>query len=117
AAAEAALKPKIISDFFKKYNKGKFPTDRIAANVLETMGVPKDRAQSVLAMIKEIGEETGIVHQTKTGPYVAVDTPTPSQSATNSKHESSDFDDKPSEGNKEMESFAKSISGNPPSAE
>lgn len=106
AKAESALKPKIISKFFKKYNKGKFPSDKIAENVLESMGVPRSRVTNVLKMIKEIGEDTGIVHQTTTGKYVAIDTPSPK------KDDSSEIEDENEEGNNndtEMEEFAKNI--------
>src|SRR5712691_2830461 len=34
ARAEAALKPKVFGDFFRKYDRSKFPPDHIAKNVL-----------------------------------------------------------------------------------
>lgn len=117
ATVEAALKPRIISEFFQKYNRGKFPSDKIAENVLETMGVPRDRVSDVLSMIKEIGDETGIVHITKTGPYVALDSPAPKVSGSGSeKHqESEETGEDASEG--DMEAFAKSVSDRSPAAE
>lgn len=75
AQVEAALKPDIANQFFQQYNRAKFPQDKIAKNVLSQMGVPSDRVDSVLDILKRNGESIGIIHQTKTGPFVAVDTP------------------------------------------
>jgi predicted nucleotide-binding protein len=77
AKAEAALKPTILRKFFDKYNHAKFPQERIARNVLAEMGVPPDRLEKALEIVKRNGEFAGIVHQTKTGPFVAIDTPLP----------------------------------------
>jgi predicted nucleotide-binding protein len=75
AQAEAALRPRILGQFFQKYNKAKFPTDQIARNVLVSMGLPKERAERALEILKENGQFTGIIRETKTGPFVAIDTP------------------------------------------
>jgi hypothetical protein len=72
---EAALKPKICRDFFQRYDKAKFPQDKIAKNVLAEIGVPADRLDRVLQIIKENGAFDKIIHQTSTGPYVAIDIP------------------------------------------
>ena len=72
---EAALLPKISKKFFQHYNRAKFPQDRIAKNVIAQMGVPPDRIDNVLEILKRNGEFVGIIHQTKTGPFVAADTP------------------------------------------
>ena len=77
AKVEAALKPDIANQFFQQYNRAKFPQDRIAKNVLSQMGVPPDRVDNVLEILKRNGEFIGIIHQTKTGPFVAIDTPMP----------------------------------------
>lgn len=81
AKAEASLKPEIAKQFFEHYNKAKFPQDKIAKNVLAQMGVPPERLDSVLEILKRNGQFVGIIHQTKTGPYVAIDTPKPSDAA------------------------------------
>ena len=75
AKIDAALKPRILRKFFAKYNRAKFPPDNAAKNVLETMGVPKDKTSEVLDIIKKNGKFVGIVHETKTGPFVAADEP------------------------------------------
>jgi hypothetical protein len=77
AKVEAALKPTILRKFFDKYNRSKFPQEKIARNVLMELGVPQDRLDKVLEIVKRNGEFTGVIHQTKTGPFVAIDTPLP----------------------------------------
>jgi hypothetical protein len=72
AKVEAGLKPKILNDFFQKYDKAKFPKDEIARNVLISMGLPKDRAAAALETLRKNGEFCGIVIPTKTGPFVTV---------------------------------------------
>lgn len=75
AKLESALKPGIMSKFFTRYNRAKLPPDKIAHNVLASMGVPSDRLTEVFNTIKSNGEHVGIIQTTKTGPFVAVDTP------------------------------------------
>ncbi len=73
AKVECALRPEIARQFFERYNHAKFPQDKIARNVLADMGVPPDRLDNVLEIIKRNGEFVGIILQTKTGPFVALD--------------------------------------------
>jgi predicted nucleotide-binding protein len=82
AKVEASLKPDIAKQFYEHYNKAKFPQDKIAKNVLAQMGVPYERLDNVMEIIKQNGQYVGIIHQTKTGPFVALDTPKPSTSDT-----------------------------------
>lgn len=77
AKVEAVLRPKIVKQFFVRYNRAKFPQDKIARNVLTDMGAPSNRLDNVLNIIKENGEFVGIIHKIKTGPFVAIDTPLP----------------------------------------
>jgi len=78
AKVEAALRPEIPNKFFQQYNRSKFPQDKIARNVLSQIGVPSDRLDNLLEMLKRNGEFVGIIHQTKTGSFVAIDSPIPS---------------------------------------
>lgn len=79
ARAEAALKPKVFAEFFAKYNRQKFPTDKIAINVLQyDFSVPVDRVQDVLETLNDNGKFVGFIHQTKTGPFVSTDDLKPS---------------------------------------
>jgi len=73
ALQEAALKPKILGDFFRTYDRAKFPRDDIAANVLVTKEVPKERSEQIVSLLKEIGNFVGFIKETKTGPFVALD--------------------------------------------
>lgn len=75
AKVEAAIRPEIINKFFNKYNRSKFPQDRIARNIIAQMDIPQDRVDTVFQILKRNGEFVGIIHQTKTGPYVAIDQP------------------------------------------
>src|SRR5437762_1264846 len=45
AKREATLKPRIIREFLTKYNNSRLPTEQIALNVLEEMGVPREKAK------------------------------------------------------------------------
>jgi predicted nucleotide-binding protein len=78
ARVEASLKPRVLRDFFIKYDRGKFPRDDIAKNVLANLGVPADRLQRALEILKENGRATGIIRDTKTGPFVALESSTAS---------------------------------------
>ncbi|WP_368865370.1 TIR domain-containing protein [Stenotrophomonas maltophilia] len=75
ARAEAVLKPRIMREFFQKYDRAKFPQDGIAANVLVTMGLPKERAAEAVQAIKLSGTNTGILREAKTGLFVAIPAP------------------------------------------
>lgn len=79
AKAEAALKPRVFSQFFTKYQRAKFPPDNIAKNVLQhEFGVPAERLDEVLTILKDNGAFVGFIHQTKTGPFVSTDDLSPS---------------------------------------
>lgn len=73
ASIEALLKPRIQREFFQRYDKNKFPKDDIAKNVLAQMGIPRDRLDSCLAILIANGKEFGLIRETKTGPFVALD--------------------------------------------
>lgn len=73
ALQEAALKPRVLAEFFRHYDRAKFPRDDIASNVLVTKGIPKDRADAVLSLLKRNGDFVGFIKQTKTGPFVSLD--------------------------------------------
>ena len=75
--AESILQPRIMKEFFQKYNKNKFPRDDIAENVLVTLGLPKERTSVAVDVLKENGSFTGVIQDTKTGLFVALDSPRP----------------------------------------
>lgn len=74
---QALLKPRIIREFYERYDKAKFPKENIAKNVLISLGVLKDRAEKSVQIIRENGVFTGILKQTKTGLFVALGSPVP----------------------------------------
>lgn len=74
---EALLKPRIIREFLNKYGDNPIPRDDIARNVLEGMGVPKDRTQAVLEMILEGAKSVGFLTEIKDKKYVNLQGVTP----------------------------------------
>ncbi len=75
AKQEAVLKPIMMGDFFKRYNRAKFPKANIAENVLVEMGLPKERATGLVDLLMENGRTVGFISDTKTGPFVSLDAP------------------------------------------
>jgi len=83
ARREAILKPQILKQFFERYRRAKLPADLIAANVLKSFGLPADRVESALEIIKANGRYAGIIRDTPTGPFVNLDSPgVPAPTAT-----------------------------------
>ena len=77
ARAEALLQPRLQREFFEKYNKSKFPRDDIGRNQLVALGLPKDRCERAFEILKENGSFAGVLRDTKTGLFVAIDNPLP----------------------------------------
>ena len=72
ARRDAVLKPRIMNEFFSKYDKAKLPKDEILRNMLVSMGLGKERAEAAIDIIKKNGQFSGIIVDTKTGPFVAL---------------------------------------------
>lgn len=90
ALQEAALKPKLLGDFYRNYDRAKFPRDDIAGNVLVSKGLPKDRVDGLVNLLKRNGDFVGFIKQTKTGPFVSLDTPPANQAKSQSNEVESD---------------------------
>lgn len=75
ARVEAILQPTTMSQFLTKYDKAKFPKETIAENVLVGMGIPKERSEKAVEIVRENGIFTGILKETKTGLFVALGSP------------------------------------------
>ena len=73
AKREALLRPRVVRDFLTRYNESRLPSEAIAANVLEEMGVPSDRAVEVYNFIVESAREMGYIREVKGQPYVDFD--------------------------------------------
>lgn len=76
AKAEAILAPRILRTFFEKYDRAKFPREDIAKNVLVNMGLPKERTDKSYEILEGNGRFVGIIRDMKTGPFVALGSPT-----------------------------------------
>lgn len=83
AMREASMKPQIISDFLTRYNNHKLPPDKIAHNVFEEMGVPRDKAARTLSIILENAREVGFIREIKGQLYVDLDTSAPTATTKN----------------------------------
>lgn len=75
ARRDAMMQPRISKAFFERYRRAKFPNDTIASNVLRSLGIPSDRVQSALEIVKTNGRYAGIIRDTPTGPFVNLDSP------------------------------------------
>jgi hypothetical protein len=75
ARRDAMMQPRISKAFFERYRRAKFPNDTIASNVLRSLGIPSDRVQSALEIVKTNGRYAGIIRETPTGPFVNLDSP------------------------------------------
>jgi predicted nucleotide-binding protein len=96
ARREAIMKPRISRTFFERYRRAKFPNDTIAGNVLKSLGIPADRVQSALEIVKVNGRYAGIIRDTPTGPFVNLDSPgVPAPMATPAFPEHEDGDEIP----------------------
>lgn len=83
ARLDAILKPRLTAAFFEKYRRAKFPNDTIAKNVLIGLGLPAERAEEALEIVKANGRYAGIIRDTPTGPFVNLDSPgVPAPAAT-----------------------------------
>lgn len=112
ARVEAIIKPRIMGEFFRKYDKAKFPKENIAENVVIGMGVPKERAVKSVQLIQENGIYAGVLRETKTGLFVALGSPSPQPQLL--EEEIADLNEEPPETEEaadDMEAAAKRISG------
>lgn len=91
ARREAILKPRIMREFFEKYRRAKFPSDLVGISVLKSLGLPADRAEKGLEILKENGKYAGIIKDTPHGLFVNLDSPTiPGPAVTRSNVEGSE---------------------------
>lgn len=72
AKREAVLLPRVFKDFLTKYDSHPFPREDIALNVLEEMGVPREKAQDVLERIESSARYVGFLDQIKGKTYVTL---------------------------------------------
>lgn len=72
AKREAVLRPRVFGDFLRQYDGNAFPRTDIAVNVLEDMGVPRDKAAEVLERIDASARSVGFLEEIKGKIYVAL---------------------------------------------
>ena len=63
ARREALLRPKVVGQFLRDYDGSALPSDAIAKNVLQEMGVPAERLDEVLALIVDGATTLGFVKE------------------------------------------------------
>lgn len=85
AVVEASLTPRVCNEFLTKYDGAKFPTDRIAISVLVDLGVPKERTDKVVGILKANSQFSGVFTLIKGENYLALSTPSqaPRKEASN----------------------------------
>lgn len=72
AKREAVLTPRIFKEFLTNYDGNPFPRTDIAVNVLEEMGVPREKAEEVLQRIESSARSVGFVEEIKNKLYVTL---------------------------------------------
>jgi hypothetical protein len=70
ARREAVLIPTVVRAFLEKYDGSPLPSDQIAYNVLESMGVPRARAEAVFSLIVDNAQSVNFLKTIKEKQYV-----------------------------------------------
>ncbi len=92
AKREAVLRPRVFGDFLRQYDGNAFPRPDIAMNVLEGLGVPREKTAEVLERIDASARSVGFIEEIKGKNYVtlqgATTPPSPSTDVSTSEEES-----------------------------
>lgn len=72
AKRESVLKPRVFGEFLRNYDGHPFPRQDIALNVLEEMGVPREKAGEVLDRISTSARSVGFLEEIKEKIYVSL---------------------------------------------
>lgn len=72
AKREAVLLPRVFGDFLRNYDGHAFPRQDIAMNVLEDLGVPRDKAEEVLERIDTSARMVGFTEEINGKLYVSL---------------------------------------------
>jgi len=73
AMHEALLKPRVVNEFLTKYNESPLPSQAVAFNVLEQMGVPAHALERTHELIVTGAERLGLLVEIKSKRYVRLD--------------------------------------------
>jgi predicted nucleotide-binding protein len=69
---EAVLRPRVFGEFLRKYDGSPFPRNDIAQNVLEELGVPREKTEGVLEQIDASARAVGFIEEIKGKNYVTL---------------------------------------------
>lgn len=72
AKREAVLLPRVFGDFLRQYDGNAFPRQDIALNVLEDMGVPREKTVEVLERIDSSARSVGFIEEIKGKTYITL---------------------------------------------
>lgn len=72
AKRESVLRPRVFGEFLRNYDGHPFPRQDIALNVLEEMGVPREKAGEVLDRIGSSARSVGFLEEIKEKTYVSL---------------------------------------------
>lgn len=67
---EAVLRPRVFKEFLERYDNHAFPRQDIALNVLEELGVPREKSAEVLERLTESANAAGFLHTAKDKTWV-----------------------------------------------
>ena len=73
AKRESVLRPRVFGEFLRTYDGHPFPRQDIALNVLEEMGVPREKAGEVLDRIASSARSVGFLEEIKEKTYVSLE--------------------------------------------
>lgn len=79
AKRTAFQKPRVINEFLAKYDGNLLPKPEIAVNILERLGVPRERAQGVFEDLVEGATELGLIREIRSKQYVKLQGVAPSR--------------------------------------
>jgi hypothetical protein len=72
AKREAILSPRVFKEFLQQYDGHPFPRADIAQNVLEEMGVPREKTTEVLDRIDSCARSVGFIEEIRDKLYVSL---------------------------------------------
>lgn len=72
ARREAILRPRVFAEFLRQYDGSPLPRTDIGQNVLEDMGVPRERTDEVLERIVSSAVSVGFIEEIKGKQYVSL---------------------------------------------
>lgn len=90
ARREAVLRPRVFGEFLRNYDGHPFPRQDIAVNVLEGLGVPRDKAGEVLERIEASARSVGFLEEIKEKTYVSLQGATADEAPTDGQGEAPD---------------------------